>query len=175
VVLTLAVDDRSRRAGVTPDPFAICRHQRVVYPFKAPVVAPGGEPAVNRPPWRQVVRQQAPRAAGPHDIEYPVDDLAHRPLARPAHRAGLRQVRRDHAPLCVGKIGLVSGDRAAMLLSSGRRPHGESKVGSRNPWNHGGRHDSTFFKSRLLDGAITQAPPGPRRPARARVFVPVGK
>ena len=129
----LAVDDRGRGAGVAPDPFAICHHERVVYPFKAPVVAPGGEPAVNRPPWRQVVRQQPPRAARPHDIEDAVDDLAHRPLARPARRAGLRQVRRDHAPLCVGQIGLVSGDGAAMLLSSGWRPHGESKVGSRNP------------------------------------------
>ena len=46
---------------------------------------------------------------------------------------GLRQLRRDYAPLCVGQIGLVSGDGAAMLLSSGRRPHGKSKVGSRNP------------------------------------------
>jgi hypothetical protein len=42
-------------------------------------------------------------------------------------------VRRDHAPLCVGQIGLVSGHGAAMLLSSSWRPHGESKVGSRNP------------------------------------------
>jgi hypothetical protein len=31
-------------------PFAICHCQRVVYPFKAPVVAPDSEPAVNRPP-----------------------------------------------------------------------------------------------------------------------------
>ena len=37
----LAVDDRGRGAGVAPDPFAICHHKRVVYPFKAPVVAPG--------------------------------------------------------------------------------------------------------------------------------------
>ena len=42
--------------GVAPDPFAIHHHERVVYSFKAPVVAPGGEPAVNRPPWGQVVR-----------------------------------------------------------------------------------------------------------------------
>ena len=28
-------------AGVAPDPFAICHHERVVYPLKAPVVAPG--------------------------------------------------------------------------------------------------------------------------------------
>ena len=54
----LAVDDRGRGAGVAPDPFAICHHERVVYPFKAPVVAPGGEPAVNRPPWRQIVRHK---------------------------------------------------------------------------------------------------------------------
>src|SRR5271168_2079253 len=51
----LTVDDCRRGAGVAPDPFAICHHERVVYPFKAPVVAPGGEPAVNGPPWRQVV------------------------------------------------------------------------------------------------------------------------
>ena len=52
----LAVDDRGRGAGVAPGPFAICHYQRVVYPFKAPVVAPGGELAINRPPWRQVAR-----------------------------------------------------------------------------------------------------------------------
>src|SRR6516164_2560288 len=86
----LAVDDRGRGAGVAPDPFAICHHERVVYPFKAPIVAPGGEPAVNRPPWRQVARHQPPRAACPRHVENSVDDLAHRPLARPARRAGLR-------------------------------------------------------------------------------------
>src|SRR5271154_3698408 len=78
----LAVDDRGRGAGAATDPFAICHHERVVYPFKAPVVAPGGEPAVNGPPWRQVVRQQAPRAARSHDIKDAVDDLAHRPGPR---------------------------------------------------------------------------------------------
>ncbi len=45
----LAVDDRGRGAGVAPDPFTICHHERMVYPFKAPIVAPGGKPAVNRP------------------------------------------------------------------------------------------------------------------------------
>ena len=42
-------------------------------------------------------------------------------------------MRRDHAPLSVGQIGLVSRDGAAMLLLSGWRPHDESKVGWRNP------------------------------------------
>ena len=34
-------------------------------------------------------------------------------------RAGLRQVQRGRAPLSIGQIGLVSGDGAAMPLSSG--------------------------------------------------------
>src|SRR5271163_2817524 len=46
----LAVDDRGRRAGVAPDPFAIYHHERMVYPFKAPVVAPHGKPAVRSSP-----------------------------------------------------------------------------------------------------------------------------
>ena len=142
----LAVDDCRRGAGVATDPFAICHHERVVYPFEAPVVAPGGEPAVNRPPWRQVVRQQAPRAARPHDIEDAVDDLPHRPLARPARGARLRQVRRDDVPFCVGQIGLVSGDGAAMLLSSSRGPHGESKSVQEPLGITAGADDSTFFK-----------------------------
>jgi hypothetical protein len=36
-------------------------------------------------------------------------------------------------PFSVGQVGLVSRDNAAMLLSSSRRPHGESNVGSGNP------------------------------------------
>ena len=86
----LAVDDCRRGAGVASDPFAICHHERVVYPFKAPIVTPGREPTVNRPPWRQVARHRPPRAACPRHVEYSVDDLAHRPLARPARRAGRR-------------------------------------------------------------------------------------
>jgi hypothetical protein len=131
----LAVDDSRRGAGLAPDPLAICHHERVVYPFKASVVTPGGEPAVNSAPWWQVVRHQPLRATRPHHIEDAVNDLAHRPGARPARCAGLRQVRRDHAPLSVGQIGLVSRDGAAMLLSSGWRPHGESKASWRNSWN----------------------------------------
>jgi class 3 adenylate cyclase len=46
-------------------------------------------------------------------------------------------MRRDHSPFCVGQIGLVSGDGADMLLSTGWRPHGESRV-RETPWNHGG-------------------------------------
>src|ERR1700722_16388369 len=72
---------RNRGRCVAPDPFAIHHHECVVYPFKAPVVAQSGEPAVNRPPWRQVARQQPPRAARPSYVEDAVDDLVHRPLS----------------------------------------------------------------------------------------------
>ena len=48
----LAVNNRGRRAGVAPDPFTICHHERVVHPFKTPLIAPDGKPAVNRFPWR---------------------------------------------------------------------------------------------------------------------------
>src|ERR1700722_5611354 len=41
----LAVDDCRRRAGVAPDPFAICHHERVVIRSKRPVVAADGEPS----------------------------------------------------------------------------------------------------------------------------------
>lgn len=75
---TLTVDDRGRGAGVAPDPLAICHHERVVNPFKSPIVARSGEPAANLPPRRQVVWQQASRAARPRDVENAVDDLAHR-------------------------------------------------------------------------------------------------
>jgi len=135
------------RVPTIGEEFTICHHERVVHPFKAPVIAPGSKPAVNRLPWRQVFRQQAPRAARPHDIEDAVQDLAHRPLARPARRAGLRQVRRDHAPLRIGQIGLVSLDGAAMLSSSSWRPHGESKLVQELPWNHGGRRCVNLFRN----------------------------
>jgi hypothetical protein len=65
---------------------------------------------------------------------------------RSARRAGLRQVRHDHAPLSVGQIGLVSRDGAAMLLSSGWRPHGEGWL--EKPLGiTAGRRDSTLFKN----------------------------
>jgi hypothetical protein len=40
----LAINNRSRRAGVAPDPFATCHHERVVHPLKAPVAALASAP-----------------------------------------------------------------------------------------------------------------------------------
>ena len=108
------------------------------YPFKAPVVAPGGEPAVNRPPWWQVVRKQPRGAARPHDIEDAVDDLAHRPGPRPARCAGLRQVRRDPRPTTSARsvwyrvTGRLCCCRVVGVHMAYPRLVGET------PWNHGG-------------------------------------
>jgi hypothetical protein len=60
------------------------------------------------------------------------------PIVRQKRQQGCHRpygpiARRPRAPLRIGQIGLVSLDGAAMLLSSGRRPHGEIQVGSRNP------------------------------------------
>ena len=61
-----------------------------------------------------------------------VVSLGHRKklLEAIAERAGAVSVSPRPA---VSEIGLVSGDDAAMLLSSSWRPHGQSKIGSRNP------------------------------------------
>jgi hypothetical protein len=67
--------------------------------------------------------------------------------ARPADRAGLRQVRRHDAPLCVGQIGLVSDDGAAMLLSSGG-VHMANPSWFKKPLGITvGANDSTFFEN----------------------------
>jgi hypothetical protein len=60
-------------------------------------------------------------------------------------------VRRDHAPLRVSQVRLVSRDGAIMMLSSGWRPHGESEVGSRKPPGiTAGVMTQPFFKNLLL-------------------------
>jgi hypothetical protein len=107
----------------------------VVHPFKAPVVAIRGKPAVNRLPWRQVVRQQGHGQPARMTRRCRLRSRASA-TGVGARRAGLRQMRRDRLPLRFGQIGLLLGDGAAMLLSSGRRPHGESQLVQETPWNH---------------------------------------
>ena len=47
----------------------------------------------------------------------------------------------------VGQIGLVSGNRAAMLLSSSRRPHGETRLVRENLLGiTAGANDTTLSK-----------------------------
>jgi hypothetical protein len=52
-------------------------------------------------------------------------------------RHGHNLSRRDLVPLRAGQIRRVSGDSAAMLRSSSRRPHGESESVRETPRNHG--------------------------------------
>jgi hypothetical protein len=65
-----------------------------------------------------------------------------------------KEERRDHAPLCVRQIGLVSGDNAAMLSWSSWRPHGESKLVQAIPWNHGRRQQHNPFSKTASDDAL---------------------
>src|SRR4029079_2479095 len=125
----LGVDDCTRRTALTPGPFTIEHDQCVIDLREAIFITELRKPAIDRAPRRQVARQQAPRAAGPHHIEDPVDDLAHRPNAWPARDVRRRQVRLDHAPFLIGHVGLVSARLANMLLAGGWGPHGGSGVG----------------------------------------------
>jgi hypothetical protein len=86
--------------------------------------------------WRALIAFSILRGCGMKSltaIASMMVDLASDPETVRLMLAGLLSGARDHAPLCVGEIGLVSDDGAAMLLSSSRRPHDESQVGSRNP------------------------------------------
>lgn len=116
----LAVDNNSARARVAPHPLAVLHHQIMVDRLKAPGVTQFGEPAIDRALRRQVGRDQSPGTACAHHLENRVDDLAHRPAARPARGPIGRKVRRNHPPLAIRQIGLVSEARAAMLRA-GRR------------------------------------------------------
>jgi hypothetical protein len=66
---------------------------------------------------------------------------------------GFGKCRRDHAPLCVGQIGLVSGDNAAMLSSSCWRPHGETKLVQVTIGITAGASDTTLFQKLPLTKA----------------------
>src|SRR5438067_4676327 len=65
----LAVQHRRARLGRPPLAFPIYPPQQVVYPHPGPVILPLLEVVVHGRPFRVTVRQEAPRAAGPVQIE----------------------------------------------------------------------------------------------------------
>jgi hypothetical protein len=88
-----------------------------------------------------------PGAGRPRDMEDAVDGLAHRPLARPACRAGLlRKCGAITRHSRIGQIGLVSGYNAAMLSSNSRRPHGKAKLIQEPPGSTADASDTTLFQ-----------------------------
>ncbi len=80
--------------------------------------------------------QMAPRTAAAHDVENAVDDLAQRPTARAADALGGRQIRLDHALFLIGHIALVAQTVAAIVLTGGWGPHGNSESVSVTARNH---------------------------------------
>ena len=65
--------------------------------------------------------------------------------------AGLRQVRRDHAPLRVSQVRLVSRDGAIMMLSVVGVHMANPRLARESPCIHGGRHNSTPFQKPAAD------------------------
>lgn len=76
--------------GPASRPMLAIRHdQLVIHLLEDGFIAQAGAPAIDRLPWRKVFRQQPPRDPAAQDIEDRVDDLAHRPFARPSSRFNL--------------------------------------------------------------------------------------
>src|SRR5260370_10931237 len=122
----LAIDDRARGIGFAANSFTIENDQGMIDLLEATFVAELRKPAIDRVPRRQIAGQQAPRTARSHHIENAVDDLAHRPCARPSRAIRRRKVGSDHGPFLIGQIALVSVRSADMLFSRGWGPHGNS-------------------------------------------------
>ena len=85
----LAVNDRRCTTGIAADAFTIEHDQRMIDLLELTFVVKFRKSAIDCTPRRKITRQQTPRAARPHHIEGAIDDFTHRPLARPALRAGL--------------------------------------------------------------------------------------
>jgi hypothetical protein len=96
---------------------------KVITPAQQSLITEFRKPAVDRTPRRQIARQQTPRTARSHHIKNAIDDLTHRPGARPSRALCHRQARLDHSPLFICQIALVSVGLTDMLLSGSWGPH----------------------------------------------------
>src|SRR6476620_8121885 len=73
----LAVDDRSRGAGLPASLLAALHVERVVDAIERAVPGPKLEVAVHRRARSQILRKGSPLAAGAEDVHQAVDHLAH--------------------------------------------------------------------------------------------------
>jgi hypothetical protein len=69
---------------------------------------------------------------------------------RPVVRAGW-QMWLDHAPFLIGHIALVTHGFAAIVLSGGCGPHGNSWIGIRSLWNHVDLNHATYLSKWPFD------------------------
>jgi hypothetical protein len=129
----LGVDHRRRRARPAPGALAVEHDEMVVQALQHAAVAQAREPAVDRPPRREALRQQAPRTARAQHVEDRVHDLPHRPRPAPSPTRGGRKQRPEDAPLCVGHVAHVAQARAVMLPPGARGPRRPPCAPDRRP------------------------------------------
>src|SRR5712691_7473394 len=105
----LAVQHRRARLGRTPLAFPIRPPQQVIHAPPGPVILPLLEVVVDGRPFREIVRQEAPGAAGPVQIEERVRHFADIHPRRRARTAGFPlQVRLHDFPLLVRQVARIA-------------------------------------------------------------------
>src|SRR5262249_17680531 len=141
----LAVGGRGPRAGVAPGAGADPLAQGLVDAVPGAVVAPASVPGVDRGPGREVVRQQAPLAAGADQVEDGVEHLAQFGR-RPAGALGPGEERLDEGELVIGQVSVIT-------------------LGSHNPFYGSEPGFRTGSEVRLIDRQL----PLPRAPAEVLI------
>ena len=119
----LAVDDRRRRARLSPFLLAQRHAESVVDPLQRPVPRPQLEIAVHRALRREILRQVSPRTPRFQHGQQPVDHLTHVHRALPAALLRRRDHRCDQCPFRVRQIARIPQTLPLVALAVRRRPH----------------------------------------------------
>src|SRR5919197_3154332 len=106
----LRVDDRRARLALAADLLAQPLAQDGVDALQRPVLGPPIEVVADGLPWPILPRDLPPLAAGPPQVQQPVEDAPSRDRRPPPSALGLRQQRFQHRPLGLGQVaGVVHG------------------------------------------------------------------
>src|SRR5271169_6601855 len=119
----LTVDDPRRWAGFTTCRFARLQQQLEIDLLKQAGVPPIVKIALHRRERGKVLRQHAPLAAGPRDIQDRVKHGSQLNLTRPAQRLGRRHMRLDQPPFWIRDIACVALLLSLILPPSDFGPH----------------------------------------------------
>src|SRR5262245_36452789 len=103
----LAVGGTGARAGVATGGRADLLAQRLVEALPGAVGAPAAVPGVDGAPGREIVRQQAPLAAGADQVEDAVEDFT-KVCGRSPGPLGFGQERLNQGVLIVGEVGVIA-------------------------------------------------------------------
>ena len=118
----LTVDDTRSRAGLAASSDARRLHQVKIYRPPKTGITPRIEIALNRRNRRKPLRQCAPLAAGPGDVQERIDNRAKLGRSRATRLLHLRHERLDQCPLPIRQCICTTLPRTAISPASGLRP-----------------------------------------------------